>query len=152
MQIQLYRYSGENNRVVKNSFMSDAWVCEGTIKEDSSIINPIITIEKNTPPQNNKYNYAYIPEFKRYYYITDITATYNKMWRISMKVDVLYSFAQDILNTRCIIDKTSDFNKANMYLNDGSFVMDSHKFNQVIQFPSGLSDQGSNILICAGGL
>ena len=109
-------------------------------------------IEKATPPQNNKYNYMYIGAFQRYYFINDIVSIHNKLWEIQARVDVLYTYMADILNAKCIVDKVEDVNKSNVYINDGSFVMDSHKFNQVIQFPNGLSEQGSNILICAGGV
>ena len=42
-------------------------------------------------------NYARIPEFDRYYYITDITAVNNRLFRIDLQVDPLMSFKQEIL-------------------------------------------------------
>lgn len=151
MQIQLLRYTGENNRIDKSGRLSGAYAMDGTLRDTSSIINPVIRIEKSTPPQNNDYNYMYIDAFKRYYFIEDITAVRKGLWEISGRVDVLFTYATDILNNKVIIDKTSQIDHANVYLNDGSFVMDSHKYNQVKQFPSGLSNDGYNILICAGG-
>ena len=43
---------------------------EGTLKEESSIVDPVILIEKDNPIEAN---YAYIAEFERYYYIKDIS-------------------------------------------------------------------------------
>lgn len=151
-QLQLMRYVGEDNRIVKNSKISNTWTIQGTLKAETSVINPVIQIEKATAPMDTGYNYMYIPKFKRYYFIDDIISTRNSLWEIHARVDVLFTYAEDILNSKCIIDKTADESKANIYINDGSFVMDSHKFNQVKQFPYGLSDNGYNILICAGGV
>lgn len=151
MQIQLLRYTGERNRVVKTDYLIGQWVCDGNLKDKTSILNPVIIIEKPTAPINNEYNYMYIPEFKRYYFITDIKSVRNDLWEIQGRVDVLFTYCENILNTKCIIDKTALGNDANLYLNDGSYVMDSHKYNEVKVFPSGLSSSGYNILICAGG-
>ena len=150
-QIQLMRYTGENNRIVKSPYITDIWACNGNLRNESSILKPTIIIEKATEPMNTDYNYMYIDKFKRYYFITDIISKVNSIWEIHGKVDVLYTYGTEILNSRCIIDKVEDKTLSNVYLNDGSFVMDSHKFNQVKQFPNGLSEQGYNILICAGG-
>lgn len=152
MQIQLYRYTGENNRVDKSGMISGTYTMNGYLRDQSSAINPVIRIEKTTPPTTGGYNYMYISDFDRYYFITDIVAMREDLWEIHGKVDVLYTYSTDILNSRVIIDKTSDISKANLYLNDGSFVMDSHKYNEVKQFPTGLSTDGYNILICEGGV
>lgn len=150
-QLKLMRCTAEHNRINKTPYISGEWVANGTLKSDTSIIKPVIILEKATPPQDNKYNYMYIGAFKRYYYITDIRSLRNGLWEISGVCDVLHTYREDIYNAKCIIDKSEGFATANLYLNDGSFVMDSHKYNEVIQFPYGLSEQGNNILICSGG-
>ena len=48
-------------------------------------------------------NYAFIPDFNRYYFITDITAVGRNLWMISMSVDVLMSYYGDILNLSAFI-------------------------------------------------
>lgn len=48
-------------------------------------------------------NYAYIDEFKRYYYINDKTFISNKIMRLSLNIDVLMSFKETILNQRGLI-------------------------------------------------
>lgn len=151
-QIQLLKYTGENNRINKRPYIKERFTMNGFLRAESSIIKPIIVFEKTTPPQNNDYNYMYISAFKRYYFIDNIETLVNGVWRISASVDVLFTYAEDILNNKVIINKTSEYTKGNLYLNDGSYVMDSHKYDEVKQFPTGLSEQGYNILICAGGV
>lgn len=151
-QIELMRCTAEKERVNKASHIIGSWICQGTLKEDTSIVNPTILIAKSTPPPDNKYNYMRINAFGRYYFIKDIEVQHNGMWLIRAKCDVLYTYQTDILNSKVIIEKTEEDDKANLYYDDGSFVMDSRKYNQVIEFPSGLSQNGYNILICAGGI
>lgn len=145
------RCTAEPNRLIKNSYMANTWAVNGTLRDGCSITNPVITIQKPTSPVEIGYNYMYIKTFKRYYFIDDITSVRDGLWEIKAHVDVLQSFATDILNSKCIISKTEDDSDANLYLNDGSFVMDARKFNQVKEFSTGFSSSGSNILICAGG-
>lgn len=151
MQIYLYSCSAEVNRIDKRNYLATEFILDGTLKDDSSIVNPIILVEKSDTLVSVKYNYMYINKFKRYYWIEDITSYRNNLWTIKAKCDVLMSFASDILNSKAIIDKTESGNLANMYLNDGSFVMDSHKYNQIMKFPNSLNENGEYILIVSGG-
>jgi hypothetical protein len=48
-------------------------------------------------------NYAYIPDFNRWYFVTDITATGRNLWMITMSVDVLMSYYGDIMNLSAFI-------------------------------------------------
>lgn len=150
MQIDLFTCTAERNRVNKSDFLTNRFTMSGTIKDPTSTMNIIIEIEK-TNPVIYGYNYMYIDEFNRYYFIDDIKSLGLKRWEITASVDVLYSFMSDILNTTAIIDKTENEITGNLYLDDGSFVMDSRKYNEVKEFPSGLNENGSYILICAGG-
>lgn len=149
MTIVLYRCTAENHRVDKSQYISNSWYCEGTLRESSSVINPVITMEK-TNPAANLYNYMYIPEFKRWYYINDIVSINNGLWQISAHVDVLYTWGADILKTSAVIDRTGDRDKANAYINDGSIVAEARRWSKVIPFQNGFSGN-SMILIAAGG-
>lgn len=151
MQINLFTCNAERNRVNKNNYISNRFVLEGSFRKATSALNIEIDIEK-TNPLLYKYNYMYIEEFGRYYFIDDIVSVRNRLWTIHATVDVLMSFSSDILSTECIIDKVENESVANLYLDDGSFVMDSRKYNEVKEFPNGLNETGQYILICAGGI
>lgn len=150
MQISLFNYSKERNRINKTDYLTDRFVMNGNLKDKTSVTNPTILVEK-TNPSKYGYNYLYIPEFERYYFIDDIVQVRNKLWEISAHVDVLFSFMEDILKNKAIIEKAENLTDANLYLNDGSFVTDSRKSNEVLSFANGLSTNGTYILICAGG-
>lgn len=151
MQINLFRCRAENERVDKTNYISDRFVMEGTLRGQSSVIDPVITIEKTNPTKLD-YNYMYIDEFKRWYYINDIISIRNDLWEIHAHVDVLFTWRADIANMEAVADKMENFSDANVYFDDGSFIMDSRNDIQVKEFPSGLNENGSYILICAGGI
>lgn len=150
MQISLFTCNAERNRINKSDHISNRFVLDGAFRKATSALNIEIDIEK-TNPLIYKYNYMYIEEFGRYYFIDEIISVRNNLWTIMATVDVLMSFKKDILESNVIIDKAEDEDISNLYLDDGSFVMDSRKYNEVKEFPSGLNENGSYILICAGG-
>lgn len=150
MQISLFTCTAENERVDKTDYLSNRFVLEGQFRNESSIIDPVITIEKTNPAEFH-YNYMWIEEFQRWYYINEFITIRNKLWELHAHVDVLYTWRTDIENMKAIIDKSADPSLSNMYIDDGSFVMDSRKYNLVVPFENGLSQDGEFILICAGG-
>lgn len=150
MQISLFNCTAERNRIDKTSFINGRWSVNGTLRDESSIIDPVILIEK-TNPVANYYNYMYIDEFKRWYFINDFVSKRNGLWEIHAHVDVLYTWRGDILNMQCVIDKSENYNDSNLYYDDGSFVLDSRNNIEIKEFQNGFNENGSYILICAGG-
>lgn len=151
MELNLFTCNAENERVDKTNYISNRFVLNGNLKDASSVIDPVILIEKNNPTLYD-YNYMYIPEFKRWYYINDIISVKNGLWEIHAHVDVLYTWGADIKKMNGVADKLEDILSANVYFDDGSFIMDSRNDIEVKEFPSGLNENGSYILICAGGV
>lgn len=104
--VKLYNYNKISNSTKRPSDTAGvSFLC--TIKSVTSILNPIIDIVDKTG--NNRiplYNYAYIPEFKRYYFITDITYDIG-IWTLSLSIDVLASFRSDILNSTQYVLRSS---------------------------------------------
>lgn len=150
MEINLFKCTAENERVNKDGFYTNRFAMNGTLRNDSSVIDPIIIVEKTNPAEYN-YNYMYISAFNRWYFINDIISIRNKLWEIHAHVDVLYTWRAAIAQMKAVIDKSAVIDYANLYMDDGSFVMDSRKYNYVQSFPQGLSDDGNFVLICAGG-
>lgn len=104
MQINLYtNYDTENT--LHKSLPSPATVT-GALKDGSSVAHPSITFEVNSDvvPQ---VNYVYIPEFGRYYFVDDIRNLYNNIWQLSLRVDVLMSFKDDILQAEVVARRSS---------------------------------------------
>lgn len=105
--IQFYNNSAEPNRVDKTNFITLTNTLNGTLRDECSLTNVSVTIQLSNVPT---FNYAYIPSFNRYYYVTDITSIRNGLWEISMEVDVLMTYKNGILNCNGFIDR-NEFTK-----------------------------------------
>lgn len=92
MTIQLYKCSAESNRIDKSDFLTYVATITGTLREETSILEPTIILEYIS--QN--FNYIFIEEFNRYYFVDDIIIISNKLMSISLSVDVLMSYKDEI--------------------------------------------------------
>lgn len=148
MDIVLYTTGSEKERIVKT--LSNGLTLTGTLREESSVINPSFIIQDENP---SSYNYCYISEFNRYYFITNITSIRTNLWRIDCSVDVLMSFASEILNLDVIVSNLSaGENGETSYFSGEQWQTTVKTKTDVINFPSGLLDDGEYILITSGGV
>lgn len=145
MNITLYINKSEKNKIGKN--LSNDFSLSGTLRDVTNIINPVILIEIN---EIGNYNYCYIPNFNRYYFITDITIIRTGLFAISLIVDVLESFKTDIKNLSVILLNTQNVG-SNNYLLSQVFRNNVKSKTDILNFPNGLNDSGEFILITAGG-
>lgn len=145
MEITLCVNNSERNKLGKS--LSNLTVFSGSLKEETSAINPVVIMEIENP---TGFNYAYIPEFGRYYFIDDIISVRTGLWRISMKVDVLESFKNEIRGIPVILS-ASTITGSEPYLPGKVWKSKVKELTNIINFPSGLSDNGYFILITAGG-
>ena len=102
MNILLYKTTNANNDL--NKTISDKVELVGALRDASSIIAPSILIQSNPIG----YNYAYIPEFGRYYYIKNITAFRKGAYIVDLKCDVLMSFREEILHMSGVVSRLTD--------------------------------------------
>lgn len=93
--VRFYNYSKPVNSTRRPSTSDSYDRLSVNVKTSSSIINPVLELRIGKVPE---YTYCYIEEFKRYYFITDITSSLG-VWIISTSVDVLASFRTDIRNS-----------------------------------------------------
>lgn len=120
----------------------------GTLKEETSITNPSIRINYTGALQN--VNYFYIPQFQRYYFVTDIRSIRNNIWEISGHCDVLTTALKLSSLGDCIGITKKQENKNNLYLNDGSFRVYQDPIVTTKLFPAGFNTF-SYVLAVAGG-
>ena len=118
MKITFYNNTSENNKVDKNlTFIIEL---EGTLRGSSSITSPVIDVEFENGTITTNFeivtgddysevlangdeialsfvenvihcNYAYIDEFERYFFVNDIIALNNRLFRFMLSIDVLMS-------------------------------------------------------------
>ena len=135
MTIKLYNNLSDKVVMDKNITQQGGDVT-GTLRENCSIIDPII---KMSAIGNNLLtsNYAYIAEFARYYYITNIVCV-GDLFEVHMHVDVLMSFRGDIRANSAVIARQE--HAYNLYLADGVFKTYADPHFEIRRFPAGFTD------------
>lgn len=93
--IILYKTTIERNVVNKSSYLINAnpLTIEGSFNDEVDILNPSIVIHLTSYPD---YNYCYIPQLNRYYFITDIKCFRNDLYILQLHIDVLFTYNTDI--------------------------------------------------------
>lgn len=97
----LYHSNADHNQVDKTLDLTSERTYKGTLRRGTSLVNPVITIQH---PTTWFWNYMYIPEFQRYYFITDVVSVNLFLWEIHTHVDVLMTYKSGIsdLTTRVL--------------------------------------------------
>ena len=85
MQLILYNSESPNNTIGK--VLVDPIVYDIDFKDTANILSPMIRLKTKDPIQKN---YAYLPEFGRYYFITSISVQ-GGITSIALECDVLES-------------------------------------------------------------
>ena len=145
MQIVLYKNASEPNTI--NKTISNALTLSGVLREESSISKPTFRICSNS--DISQYNYCYIPEFGRYYFISEIVIERTGIWNISTKCDVLESFKNKILDLEAVIGRQE--NEFNLYFSDPEWKVYENDHVMTRDFPSGFDNTGTYYLTVAGG-
>lgn len=135
-EIRLQRNNSERNRVSKS--VTTLFTVSGVLKEETSIIDPIIKIECDLSNVVNC-NYLTIPAFGRSYFVNNIRSIRNGLVEFACHVDVLSTYADDIRSNTAIIRRQA-YNW-NLYLNDGSFKVYQNPNVLTKEFPSGFTTQ-----------
>ena len=114
MTINLFQNNSDKN-VVSKSLTAKGTVT-GTLREDCSIIDPVIKIEGISGNDLPYLNYLEVVEFGRYYYITDIVLT-GKLFECHCHIDVLETYKDQIKVLPAVIARQESQN--NVMLTDG---------------------------------
>lgn len=156
--IKFQRTSSMNNKVGKS--IDDVVTFSGTLKNETSVLDPVILVELPEPEdpedpdtgeiterQFFQCNYAYIQRFARHYFITDMRSIRNNIVEVSMHVDVLETYKDDIKDLNAIIRRQE--NIWNLYLDDG--VLQTYQNPHIIpkEFPSGFTAGTAETVILA---
>ena len=144
-EIQLCQNNSETNKIGKDLVVLAT--LSGTLKNGTSIIDPTILIESNTVPLCN---YAIINSFGRKYFVKDINSVKNNLWELSMHVDVLDSYINEIKATKAIISR-NEF-EYNLYLNDDRWWLSQQRFVTTKTFEGGYGSfqNTENVLLITG--
>lgn len=150
MEIIAYTTTTDRNNI--NKYLIQKRIFLGQLRESCDIINPVITFETT---ENEiwgslfpEFNYIWIKDFSRYYFVNDIVHVASNLWEIHAHVDVLYTYKDQIKACPCIASR-NQYNY-NPLLPDPNIPINSNDQTQIINFPYTF-DKDNYIFVVAGG-
>lgn len=103
--VQFFTFSKKLNSTARPSGGSQA---SCLLKEPCGVLNPKLQLQWTNPAYNpSVWNMAYIPDFRRYYYIDEWTY-FESIWTASLSVDPLATWKDDIGDSSCYILRSSN--------------------------------------------
>ena len=129
MKIILYVNRAENERVNKTDYLEKVAEVEGYLRAPSSILTPSIAFELPNQTASSvideddediaspdadvvvdstlfySFNYAYIEDFGRFYYMQDVIIERSHIFNCALVVDTLMSFKDAVLGLDAFVDR-----------------------------------------------
>lgn len=146
MNIVFYKNNSDINKL--NKSLSPVLNVQGHLKEGCSIIHPVIKLKYNASIVNGS-NYAAIPAFGRYYFISGSPIIEGDTMTITLSVDVLMSFKNDILNADVIAKRSS--NRYNRYLRDDYIIPVQNYTYKTSRFQRSFTPESGKYILTVGG-
>lgn len=135
MSVTLYKTTDDNRKLTKT--LTGALTYNSVeIKDTTSMLNPYIII--STPSAESyaaifNYNYAYVSDFSRYYFIKNIDIMSGKRVGLSLKCDVLMSHKSEIEYLYGTMTRNEEIGKPTMVA-DNKLPLYPRKEIKVIEF------------------
>lgn len=126
MTITLYKYTGEKDRVDKSGDLIQVLQTSGQFKADTSVLSPTLMLSLPTETESLltdedgnviddvqvsvggmvlDFNYFYVAEFRRYYFVSSIVVSSQSILIITGDADPLYSFKDQILENYALVER-----------------------------------------------
>lgn len=149
MNITLYKMKKDRliiNKDIENN--TTALPLTAYARGEFDIENPVITIDSDNA-SITQYNYVYIEEYNRYYFVTRRKCVRTGVYEFSCEEDYLTSWKNTIYKWTVELERGQyDYN---LYFKDEAFMaLEGHNLN-ILEFPNALPNGKHNILIVNGG-
>lgn len=142
MEIRFYNTASENNRIGKT--LEDEKILQGSFKGEVDLQNPVLTVQTDLL----NYNYCYMPDFNRYYFIDKIEITRMNYYTIFLKIDVLETYKNAIKKLKVVVSNSSE---ANPYYNGYINGVDVRTDYETKMFENNFDENGQIVLVALYG-
>lgn len=95
MKLTIYQTDDDANVIGKT--LTDDYEIDIFLAASTDIVNPIIPLEAIDGVDYGDYNYAYIDELERYYFIDEVESINARICSLSMTCDVIETYKAEIL-------------------------------------------------------
>lgn len=111
----LYNMTCERIKIDKTRHLTQYLQLKGVFRSAVDVENPLLTLYLDAYPA---FNYVYLPFFNRYYFVVGVRNISKNIYEINLKVDVLYTYKDEIKNCLAEIIRSSITEKQNPYIID----------------------------------
>ena len=143
MTVIFYKYNDIKNKI--NKTLSGGLTVNDVIMHNDFDITAFELLIKNSN-FNSEYNYCYIQDLGRYYFIESVEKMNGTIYKIRVSVDVLKSFSTQIENINAVITKSEN--------PDDNFVdceKSENYTSEVINLTDNFNHSGNLILVTSLG-
>ena len=116
------------NKISKTINSQKIYECVVKNENGVNIMNPTLILKYF----DIGYNYCFISDFKKYYYVKSININRNGLYEIELKEDVLMSNKEGIMNSTARLSRSADYR--NFYLVDNKMPVTNKKIINTIPF------------------
>lgn len=114
MKVRFYKTNKRVNSTLIPTVYTE-YDCQ--LKDDCAITAPVITLSVFTD-----YNYCYIPQFKRYYFVTGCIVGTHGIYTYTLAVDVLATYKSEILSQTTYVKRSAS--NYDLMLTDDTWLHD----------------------------
>ena len=143
MTVIFFKYNDIKNKI--NKTLENGLTVNDVVIQNDFDITDFELLIKNSD-FNSEYNYCYIQDLGRYYFIESVEKMNGTIYRIRVSVDVLKSFSMQIENIQAIITKSEN--------PDDNFVdceKSENYTSEVINLTDNFNHSGNLILVTSLG-
>lgn len=138
--IVFYNNTVSTNVLDKTSYLNELQTINGLMYDTFNLINTTLLVRYF----NNNSNYCYIRELNKYFFIENVEIVDNTKVKLTLKLDVLQTFKDEIKELYVTI---SERETANGYINNRSVIYDIRPNFDKIDFPNTVFDENGQIIM-----
>lgn len=144
IKIKTFNFDGKPNEVNKTLQENEEYT--GVLNSTVNILEPVIRFRSNNVVT---FNYVYIESLQRYYFVSEIRQD-GDICTVRLRVDVLFTYKDIILNSTATLTKSENGNK---YISNRSNVVDVRPNIRKLDFPNKelLNETGSIVMVTIKG-
>ena len=99
-------YTTQDEDRVINKTLEHKYTIDIDFKDSTNLTNPVISLFEEESVDLQSVNYAYVPEFERYYFIRSVNLTPGKVYYLLLECDVLETYKEEILGCKAEITRS----------------------------------------------
>lgn len=142
--IDFYNYDRRTYAV--NKVLANPTSMSGVLRDKTNVMMPELSVRFN---RVFDFNYCYIRELNRYYYIVDVTILDATTFKIRLSLDVLKTYETEIMAATGTIIESDDADK---YISNRQKIFDVRPNTEKIEFsPNLFNGTGSIIMVTLQG-